>query len=169
KVVLISIIDIQIQAQVDLDEEPDIVKTDIIYNAKLIEKRILNFPNISIQISDDGFNCGHKVKHVLITFAILDNITNIYKPEYHYTLILYPIVIESFYLFVLGLMYQISPTFVHDAQYPKKNRKPPLFDMIPLDNWILTDTEKEKATKIISKDLAYFNEQQSTNQFIVAI
>ncbi|CAG8691351.1 16318_t:CDS:2, partial [Gigaspora margarita] len=56
KLVPISIIDIQTQAQVDLIEEPDITEIDI---------------------------------HVLITFAILDDLENIHKPEYYYTIVLY--------------------------------------------------------------------------------
>ncbi|CAG8722104.1 85_t:CDS:2 [Cetraspora pellucida] len=56
---------------------------------KLIKKQILNFLNISIRITDDGHNVGHKVKHVLIIFTILDNLANIHKPEHYYTIILY--------------------------------------------------------------------------------
>ncbi|CAG8766895.1 10098_t:CDS:2, partial [Dentiscutata heterogama] len=33
----------------------------------------------------------------------------------------------------------------------------------------LTDAEIEEATKMISEDLAYFNEQRPTNQFMVAV
>ncbi|CAG8831729.1 24776_t:CDS:2, partial [Cetraspora pellucida] len=72
KVVPISVIDIQTQAHVDSIEEPDITKTDTVKNViqlirkcgyrsiinilkfimpKLIEKQILNFPNISIRIT----------------------------------------------------------------------------------------------------------------------
>ena len=42
----------------------------------------------------DGRNVGCKVKHVMITFAILNNNINIYQPDNHYdnhyTLVLYP-------------------------------------------------------------------------------
>ncbi len=45
---------------------------------------------IHIRISGDGRNVGRKVKHVMITFAILNNNINIYLPDNHYTLALYP-------------------------------------------------------------------------------
>ncbi|CAG8735342.1 37031_t:CDS:2 [Gigaspora margarita] len=110
KLVSISIIDIQIQAQVDPIEESDITEIDIVENVvqltrkcgyrsiinilkfiilKLIEKKILNFSNISIRISGDGCNVDRKVKHVLITFNIIDNLANIHKPKHHYTIVLY--------------------------------------------------------------------------------
>ena len=38
----------------------------------------------------DGRNVGHKVKHVMVTFAILNSNINIYQPDNHYTLVLYP-------------------------------------------------------------------------------
>ncbi|CAB4407413.1 unnamed protein product [Rhizophagus irregularis] len=47
-------------------------------------------PIISIRISGDGRNVRKKVKHVMITFAILEDIENIYNPNYHYTVVLYP-------------------------------------------------------------------------------
>ncbi|RHZ52245.1 hypothetical protein Glove_463g63 [Diversispora epigaea] len=38
----------------------------------------------------DGRNVGRKVKQVMITFAILNNKNNLYYPENHHTIILYP-------------------------------------------------------------------------------
>ncbi|CAG8831283.1 25510_t:CDS:2, partial [Gigaspora margarita] len=35
-------------------------------------------------------NVGKKVKHVIITFAVLDDINNIHNPDYHYMVVLYP-------------------------------------------------------------------------------
>ena len=43
-----------------------------------------------MRISGDGHNIGRKVKHVIITCTILDDIVNLYKADYHYTIILYP-------------------------------------------------------------------------------
>ncbi|CAG8855676.1 37484_t:CDS:1, partial [Gigaspora margarita] len=35
-------------------------------------------------------NVEHKVNYVMFTFAILNNLENIYKPESHHLLLLYP-------------------------------------------------------------------------------
>jgi hypothetical protein len=58
----------------------------------LINQNILNpdDPTIHLRLSDDGQNVGKKVKHIMITCAILNDITNIQKSNYHYTVILYP-------------------------------------------------------------------------------
>ena len=58
----------------------------------LINRHILNpdDPVINLRISGDGRNVGRKVKHVIITCTILDDIENLYKSNYHYTVILYP-------------------------------------------------------------------------------
>nr|CAG8564224.1 9403_t:CDS:2 [Entrophospora candida] len=46
----------------------------------LVKKHILN----------PDHNVGRKVKHVMVTCAVLDDISNIYKADFHYTTILYP-------------------------------------------------------------------------------
>ncbi|RHZ88086.1 hypothetical protein Glove_26g124 [Diversispora epigaea] len=58
----------------------------------LIIRKVLDLENsiIYIRISGDGRNVGRKVKHVIITCTILDDILNIYKADFHYTIILYP-------------------------------------------------------------------------------
>ena len=58
----------------------------------LISRNVLkpNDPIIHIRISGDGRNVGRKVKHVMITCTILDDILNIHKADFHYTTILYP-------------------------------------------------------------------------------
>jgi len=58
----------------------------------LIKKHILNLqqPIINLRISGDGRNVGRKVKHVMVTFAILDDINNIHNPNHHHTIVLYP-------------------------------------------------------------------------------
>jgi hypothetical protein len=57
-----------------------------------IKKGILDpaIPTIHLRISGDGRNVGRKVKHVMITVALLDDSINLFKPNYHYTTILYP-------------------------------------------------------------------------------
>ncbi|PKC53555.1 hypothetical protein RhiirA1_479071 [Rhizophagus irregularis] len=57
-----------------------------------VEKGILDpaIPTIHLRISGDGRNVGRKVKHVMITIALLDDSINICKPNYHYTTILFP-------------------------------------------------------------------------------
>ena len=47
-------------------------------------------PIINLRISGDGRNVGRKVKHVMITIAILDDKNTLHQPNYHYTTILYP-------------------------------------------------------------------------------
>ncbi|RHZ50863.1 hypothetical protein Glove_490g31 [Diversispora epigaea] len=59
---------------------------------KYIEQGILipNQSKIKLRISGDGRNVERKVKHVMITVALLNDIERLYKPESHYTLVLYP-------------------------------------------------------------------------------
>ncbi|CAG8493890.1 46184_t:CDS:2 [Gigaspora margarita] len=38
----------------------------------------------------DGRNVGRKIKHVMVTCAILDDKTNLYIPNHHYVVVLYP-------------------------------------------------------------------------------
>ncbi|RIB17717.1 hypothetical protein C2G38_2186582 [Gigaspora rosea] len=58
----------------------------------LVEQNVLNINNpvIHIRISGDGCNVGRKIKHVMVTCTLLDDILNINKAEFHYTIILYP-------------------------------------------------------------------------------
>ncbi|GBC48166.1 hypothetical protein GLOIN_2v1783827 [Rhizophagus irregularis DAOM 181602=DAOM 197198] len=107
----ISIVDIN--AQVDLSEDEDIEDENIAQeiidavgkgghrNIKdilrylvpdLIQKRILNphHPVINLRISGDGHNVGRKIKHVMITMAILDDKDTLHKPNSYHTIILYP-------------------------------------------------------------------------------
>ncbi|RIB29089.1 hypothetical protein C2G38_2156340 [Gigaspora rosea] len=59
---------------------------------KIKEKNVLNINNpvINIRILGDGRNVSRTIKHVMITFVILDDILNIHKADFYYTLILYP-------------------------------------------------------------------------------
>ncbi|RIB00569.1 hypothetical protein C2G38_2233817 [Gigaspora rosea] len=58
----------------------------------LVDRNVLNTNNpvINIRISSDGHNVGRTIKHMIITCTILDDILNIHKADFHYTLILYP-------------------------------------------------------------------------------
>jgi hypothetical protein len=47
-------------------------------------------PTIHLRISGDGRNVGRKVKHVMITVALLDDSMNLFKSDYHYTVVLFP-------------------------------------------------------------------------------
>ena len=75
-------------------ERLDIVKFQIFFFIlpDLIDRHVLNPDNpiINLRISGDGRNVGRKVKHVIITCTILDDFTNLYKADYHYTILLYP-------------------------------------------------------------------------------
>jgi hypothetical protein len=45
---------------------------------------------LHIRISGDGRNVGRKVKHVMLTMALLNDLDGLQKPDNHYTLVLYP-------------------------------------------------------------------------------
>src|SRR2546430_1855019 len=47
-------------------------------------------PIIHLRISGDGRNVGRKVKHVMITVALLDDPTKLFESNYHYTTVLFP-------------------------------------------------------------------------------
>ncbi|CAG8760946.1 24299_t:CDS:2, partial [Cetraspora pellucida] len=57
----------------------------------IVARNVLNVNNpvINVHISGDGCNVGRKIKHVMITCTILDDISNIHKADLHYTIILY--------------------------------------------------------------------------------
>ncbi|CAG8754853.1 10931_t:CDS:2, partial [Racocetra fulgida] len=58
----------------------------------LVDHKVLNINNpvIHICISGDSRNVGRKIKHVMITYVILDDISNLYNADYHHTIILCP-------------------------------------------------------------------------------
>uniref|UniRef100_U9U4D8 Uncharacterized protein n=1 Tax=Rhizophagus irregularis (strain DAOM 181602 / DAOM 197198 / MUCL 43194) TaxID=747089 RepID=U9U4D8_RHIID len=47
-------------------------------------------PIIHLRISGDGHNVRRKVKHVMITVALLDDSAKLFEPNYHYTVVLFP-------------------------------------------------------------------------------
>src|SRR5204862_5954844 len=57
-----------------------------------IEQEILipETSTLHIRISGDGRNVGRKVKHVMVTMALLNDLNGLHKPDNHYTLVLYP-------------------------------------------------------------------------------
>jgi hypothetical protein len=96
-----------------LIEEPDITNTEIIQEVvdtagigiyrsvkdillyiipQLKEERVLRSsnPTIYLRISGDGRNVGRKIKHVMVTFMILNHEKYHHHADYHYTVILYP-------------------------------------------------------------------------------
>ena len=109
----ISIVDVNTKSQVDQSERADIDDESIVQEVintvgkggyrniknilqylipNLIQKRVLNpnQPIINLRISGDGRNVGKKVKHVMLTASILDDKNSLHKPDYHYTIVLYP-------------------------------------------------------------------------------
>ncbi|GBC53912.2 hypothetical protein GLOIN_2v1789397 [Rhizophagus irregularis DAOM 181602=DAOM 197198] len=97
----------------DLNENPDIFDPEVVKEVitsigkggqrsikdilrfivpSLVERKILDLqrPIIYLKISGDSRNVGRKVKHVMVTFAIMDDITNLHRPDHHHTLVLYP-------------------------------------------------------------------------------
>jgi len=57
-----------------------------------IQKGMLDpaMPTIHLRVSGDGRNVGRKVKHVMITVALLDDSSKLFESNYHYTAILFP-------------------------------------------------------------------------------
>ncbi|RIB27274.1 hypothetical protein C2G38_2160971 [Gigaspora rosea] len=102
-----------IEVNLSENEQPDIDDSDIIEQVTnaigkagyrsikdilnyimpfLINQNILNptNPSINLRISGDGRNVRRKIKHVMVTCAILDDKTNFYFPNHHYVVVLYP-------------------------------------------------------------------------------
>jgi hypothetical protein len=47
-------------------------------------------PIIHLRVSGDGRNVGRKIKHVMVTFMILNHENRHHHADYHYTVVLYP-------------------------------------------------------------------------------
>ena len=47
-------------------------------------------PTIHLRISGDGRNVGRKVKHVMVTIALLDDPSKLFESNFHYTTVLFP-------------------------------------------------------------------------------
>lgn len=94
-------------------EEPDITNTEIVQEVintmglgirrsakdilcylipQLQKQQILKSsdPIIHLRISGDGRNVGRKIKHVMVTFMILNHENRHHHADYHYTVALYP-------------------------------------------------------------------------------
>src|SRR6185437_1854783 len=76
--------------QYGIGVEEDIKKAFEYNIPDLVNHKVLNINNpiIHIRTSGDGRNVGRKIKHVIITCAILDDISNLYNADYHHTIIL---------------------------------------------------------------------------------
>ncbi|CAG8467731.1 8493_t:CDS:2 [Scutellospora calospora] len=62
-----------------------------------IQREVLNpGSTLHLRISGDGRNVGKKVKHVMVTVALLNSLVKLHKPESHYTLVLFPSM-ENYY------------------------------------------------------------------------
>ncbi|CAG8725587.1 2686_t:CDS:1, partial [Racocetra fulgida] len=64
----------------------------LIYLISQLEKKGILYssnPTIHLRISGDGRNTGSKVKHVMIIVMILNDISNHYYVDHHYTTVLY--------------------------------------------------------------------------------
>ncbi|CAG8790484.1 40565_t:CDS:2 [Gigaspora margarita] len=56
-----------------------------------VQKGVLKPENsLYLRILGDGRNVGKKVKHVMITVALLNNLDKLHKPESYYSLVLFP-------------------------------------------------------------------------------
>uniref|UniRef100_U9T6F7 Uncharacterized protein n=1 Tax=Rhizophagus irregularis (strain DAOM 181602 / DAOM 197198 / MUCL 43194) TaxID=747089 RepID=U9T6F7_RHIID len=108
----INFVDLTPTITPDFSEEPDI--TDLIIVEQVNSaigkgayrsiKKILKYivpayiqnekldpasPIIHLRISGDGRNVKRKVKHIMITIALLDDSAKLFEPNYHYTVILF--------------------------------------------------------------------------------
>ncbi|RGB23318.1 hypothetical protein C1646_748237 [Rhizophagus diaphanus] len=130
----------------------------------LINNGILNpiQPIINLRISGDGRNVGKKIKHVMITCAVLDDKENLHFPDKHFTTVLYPgnenydPLKNAMDLFLkelhelkdyddrgdLETRWEISKTMEqlnNNYKVYKGHQKMPLFNMIPLDHWLIDE------------------------------
>ncbi|RHZ68399.1 hypothetical protein Glove_295g2 [Diversispora epigaea] len=71
--------------------EPEIIQNVMDYIEKSEQRRITDILNYIVPkyIKQDGRNVGRKVKYVMITITLLNNIERLHKLESHYTLVLY--------------------------------------------------------------------------------
>ncbi|GBB94189.1 hypothetical protein RclHR1_23050001 [Rhizophagus clarus] len=74
----------------------------------LIKKEVIHVtnPKIHLRISGNGRNVRKKVKHVIVTFSILDDKDTLQQPDSHYTIALYPD-IEKYEMLHTALEYLI--------------------------------------------------------------
>ncbi|RHZ67820.1 hypothetical protein Glove_299g4 [Diversispora epigaea] len=58
----------------------------------LLKEQVLDpsDPTIHLRVSGDGRNVGRKIKHVMVTFIILNHESKSHDADYHYTVALYP-------------------------------------------------------------------------------
>ncbi|CAG8838282.1 14475_t:CDS:2, partial [Gigaspora margarita] len=103
----------------------------------------------------DGCNVSRKIKHVMITCTMLDDIPNIHKADSHNTVILYPgaenyemlqqvmklLISELHSLMVNRIekdMDQLKEEFFNNSTsiLPPGHTKPPLLPMIPLNHYV---------------------------------
>ncbi|CAG8600876.1 6082_t:CDS:2 [Cetraspora pellucida] len=105
----------------------------------LVNRKVLstNSPVIHIRISGDGRNVGRKIKHVMMTCSVLDDVSNLYSADYHHTILLCPGT-ENYNLFKkimaplvdeldnlvknglvdsMGIRWQIKPYFSSDWKF----------------------------------------------------
>ncbi|RIB11958.1 hypothetical protein C2G38_2202024 [Gigaspora rosea] len=93
KIIPISLVDIDQPASFEpITEESNITNPITVSNViASIGKGVLKPRNtLHLRISGDGRNVGKKVKHVMITVALLNNLDKLHKPESHYSLVLFP-------------------------------------------------------------------------------
>ncbi|GET54092.1 hypothetical protein GLOIN_2v1788906 [Rhizophagus irregularis DAOM 181602=DAOM 197198] len=133
----------------------------------LVKREVLcmTHPEIYLQISGDGRNVGKNVKHVMITFSILNDKNKLHQTENHYTTTLYPgiekyeilnIVLEHLIVELRklkeeglednnGVKWKINLYFSSDWKFlviclgmnaANSHIQPLLFDMIPLQSWV---------------------------------
>ncbi|CAG8696722.1 44185_t:CDS:2 [Gigaspora margarita] len=57
---------------------------------EIVEEVTKSIGKAAYRISGDRHNVGKKINHVMITFALLNDLSTIYYPEKHYTLLIYP-------------------------------------------------------------------------------
>ncbi|GES99613.1 hypothetical protein GLOIN_2v1543171 [Rhizophagus clarus] len=128
-IILISLINISPSSDNSVNSEAHIDDVDIINNVQqsiskdgrqniidilkylipsLIKKEVIHVtnPKIHLRISGNGRNVRKKVKHVIVTFSILDDKDTLQQPDSHYTIALYPD-IEKYEMLHTALEYLI--------------------------------------------------------------
>ncbi|UZO12229.1 uncharacterized protein OCT59_003776 [Rhizophagus irregularis] len=164
----INFVDLTPTITPDFSEEPDITDPIIVEQVRPLQFNIPAYiqnekldpasPIIHLRISGDGHNIRRKVKHVMITVALLDDSAKLFEPNYHYTVVLFP-GIENYSTLKIA-----ADTLIRELQELTKNQRgdrqtewiiskkmsilnenpkaypghhsPPLFNMIPLDHYV---------------------------------
>ncbi|UZO18751.1 uncharacterized protein OCT59_010063 [Rhizophagus irregularis] len=106
----------------------------------LLKRKVLDITNpiIHLRISGDRRNVRRKVKQVMVTCSILNDIDNLHQPENHYTIVLYPGIekYETLHIILDPLIVELRKLKEEGLEY---------------------DQGKDKARAVIVEEIRYIN------------